>query len=110
MEPKSLFLGLTFTIGVFALKSGVGLHYFFTQRHSLKGQILLSIGSALAYFFIFFISYLILKKINVIDYYNAFQGLFRSGMYILFYSIKRRWVEEDIKNIELATEILANKT
>jgi len=84
MELKSLFLGLTFTVGVFALKSGVGLHYFFTQRHSLKGQILLSIGSALAYFFIFFISCLILKKINVIDYYNAFQGLFRSGMYILF--------------------------
>lgn len=27
-----------------------------------------------------------------------------------FYTVKRRWVEEDIKNIELATEILANKT
>jgi len=26
-----------------------------------------------------------------------------------FYTIKRRWVEEDIKNIELATEILAGK-
>jgi len=62
MELKSLFLGLTFTIGVFALKSGVGLHYFFTQRHSLKGRILLSIGSALTYFFIFSISYLIIKK------------------------------------------------
>lgn len=85
MELKSLFLGLTFTIGVFALKSGVGLHYFFTQRHSLKGQIILSIGSALTYFFIFSISYLILKKINMIDYYNAFQGLFRSGMYIHFF-------------------------
>jgi hypothetical protein len=27
MELKSLFLGLTFTTGIFALKSGVGLHY-----------------------------------------------------------------------------------
>ncbi len=82
MELESLFLGLTFTIGIFALKSGVGLHYLFTRRHSLKGRILLSIGSALAYFFIFFVSYLILKKINMIEYYNTFQGFFRSGMYI----------------------------
>jgi len=82
MELKSLFLGLTFTIGIFALKSGVGLHYLFTQRHSLKGRILLSIGSALAYFFIFLISYLVLKSINMIEYYNTFQGFFRSGMYV----------------------------
>ncbi|MBW1612756.1 MAG: DUF2162 domain-containing protein [Deltaproteobacteria bacterium] len=85
IELKSLFLGLTFTIGIFALKSGVGLHYLFTQRHSLKGRILLSMGSALAYFFIFLISYLVLKSINMIEYYNAFQGLFRSGMYIHFF-------------------------
>lgn len=26
-----------------------------------------------------------------------------------FYTIKRRWIEEDVKNIELATEILANR-
>lgn len=85
MELKSLFLGLTFTIGIFALKSGVGLHYLFTQRYSLKGRILFIFGYALAYFLIFSISYLILKRINVIDYYNAFQGLFRSGMYIHFF-------------------------
>ena len=82
MELKSLFLGFTFTIGIFALKSGVGLHYLFTQRYSLKGRILFIFGSALAYFFIFFVSYIILKKINLIDYYNTFQGVFRSGMYI----------------------------
>ena len=60
MELKSLFLGLTFTIGIFALKSGVGLHYLFTQRHSLKGRLLLSIGSALAYFLSSFLSRLVL--------------------------------------------------
>jgi biopolymer transport protein ExbB/TolQ len=27
-----------------------------------------------------------------------------------FYTIKRRWIEEDIKNIELATEILAGNS
>lgn len=82
MELKSLFLGLTFTIGIFALKSGVGLHYLFTQRHSLKGRTLFVFGSALAYFFIFLISYLALKSINMVEYYNTFQGFFRSGMYV----------------------------
>ena len=66
MELKSLFLGLTFTLGIFALKSGVVLHYFFTQRYSLKGRTLFIFGSALAYLFIFLISYLILKKIKAL--------------------------------------------
>jgi predicted transporter len=85
MELKSLFLGLTFTIGIFALKSGVGIHYLFTQKSDLKDKILFISGSALIYFLIFSISYLILKKINMIDYYNTFQMLFRSGMYIHFF-------------------------
>jgi predicted transporter len=85
MELKSLFLGLTFTIGIFALKSGVGLHYLLTQKRHLRGQILFIFGFVFTYFLIFLISYLILKKINVIGYYNVFQGLFRSGMYIHFF-------------------------
>ena len=82
MELKSLFLGLTFTIGIFALKSGVGFHYLFTQKRHSREQILFICGFALTYFLIFSISYLVLKKINMIDYYSTFQGLFTSGMYI----------------------------
>jgi len=82
MELKSLFLGLTFTIGIFALKSGVGFHYLFTQKRHLREQILYACAFALAYFLIFSISCLILKKINIIAYYHIFQGIFRSGMYI----------------------------
>jgi len=36
MELKSLFIGLTFTIGIFALKSGVGLYYLVPERKAYK--------------------------------------------------------------------------
>lgn len=85
MELKSLFLGLTFTIGIFASKSAVGMHYLFTQRRHVKGQILFICGFAFTYFFIFFISYLILRQINIIEHHTAFHRLFRSGMYIHFF-------------------------
>ncbi len=85
MELKSLFLGLTFAVGIFALKTGIGMHYILTQRRSLKGKVLFVCGFAFAYLSMFLISYLILEKINIINYYNALQGLFRSGMYIHFF-------------------------
>ncbi len=46
----------------------------------------------------------------VIAFTTTVVGLTVGIVAYFFYSIKRRWVEEDIKNIELATEILANKT
>jgi hypothetical protein len=36
MELKSLILGILFSVGIFAVKSGVGLYYFLGQRQSLK--------------------------------------------------------------------------
>jgi biopolymer transport protein ExbB/TolQ len=46
----------------------------------------------------------------VIAFTTTVVGLAVGIVAYFFYSIKRRWVEEDIKNIELATEILASKT
>ena len=45
----------------------------------------------------------------VIAFTTTVVGLAVGIVAYFFYSIKRRWVEEDIKNIELATEILAGK-
>lgn len=45
----------------------------------------------------------------VIAFTTTVVGLAVGIVAYFFYSIKRRWVEEDIKNIELATEILASK-
>lgn len=45
----------------------------------------------------------------VIAFTTTVLGLAIGTVAYFFYTIKRRWVEEDIKNIELATEILAGK-
>lgn len=43
----------------------------------------------------------------VIAFTTTVVGLAIGTVAFFFYTIKRRWVEEDIKNIELATEVLA---
>lgn len=45
----------------------------------------------------------------VIAFTTTVVGLAVGIVAYFFYTVKRRWVEEDIKNIELATEILAGK-
>lgn len=45
----------------------------------------------------------------VIAFTTTVVGLAVGIMAYFFYTIKRSWVEEDVKNIELATEILAGK-
>lgn len=45
----------------------------------------------------------------VIAFTTTVVGLAVGIVAYFFYTIKRRWVEEDIKNIELATEILASE-
>jgi len=82
MELKSLFLGLIFTLGIFCLKSCIGLSYVFTRVHNLKVKIFFISGSVITYFLVFFFSYLILKGVDLINYYTLFSEIFRSGMYI----------------------------
>jgi len=44
----------------------------------------------------------------VIAFTTTVVGLAVGSVAYVFYTIKRRWIEEDIKNIQLATELLAN--
>ena len=45
----------------------------------------------------------------VIAFTTTVVGLAVGVVAYFFYTVKKRWVEEDVKNIELATEILANR-
>ena len=82
MELKSLFLGLTFTIGIFALKSGVGLHYFLNQKRKLKAKLFFLSLYGLVYLLIFMLSSYILQRINIIHYFEIVQNFLKSGMFI----------------------------
>lgn len=81
MELKSLIIGLTFTIGIFALKSGVGLYYLLSLKRKVKLKVFFSIYSAI-YFFIFMLSSLILQKMNIIEHFEDIQTFLKSGMFI----------------------------
>ena len=82
MELKSLLLGLSFTIGIFALKSGAGLHYFISRKRGMKTKILFLLLYGLVYFLIFMLSSLLLKRIDIIRYFDIIQAFLRSGMFI----------------------------
>jgi predicted transporter len=82
MELKSLLIGLTFTIGIFALKSGVGLHYFLSRERELKFKLLFFFIYSIVYFFIFMLSSLILQKMNIIRHFEAIQTFLKSGMFV----------------------------
>ena len=82
MEFKSLFLGMFFSLGIFAIKSGIGLSYFFAKKKSLKIKTaVLTIYSGV-YLILFLLSYFVLKKIDFLQYFEQARAFFKSGMFI----------------------------
>ncbi|CAN2046135.1 DUF2162 [Candidatus Magnetomoraceae bacterium gMMP-1] len=84
MELKSLILGLSFTLGIFAIKSGVGLNYFLSQKKNLKSRLIFFSFYSLIYFAIFMLSSWFLRKIAIASYFDSMQSLLKSGMLIHF--------------------------
>lgn len=80
MELKSLILGILFSVGIFAVKSGVGLYYFLGQRQSLKMKMVWGMLYCGLIFFIFRFSACILKKVDFLQHVEAMQTFFKSGM------------------------------
>jgi len=79
VEYKSLFLGILFSIGVFALKNGVGLFYFLdSSRSCLKNFGFLVVFSGV-YLAIFYLVFLLLGAIDILKYFNLAQTFFKSG-------------------------------
>ncbi|CAN2040342.1 DUF2162 [Candidatus Magnetomoraceae bacterium gMMP-15] len=84
MELKSLILGLSFTLGIFAIKSGVGLNYFLSQKKNLKSRLIFFSFYSLIYFAIFMLSSWFLRKIAIASYFDSMQSILKSGMLIHF--------------------------
>ena len=85
MEMKALILGLSFSLGIFALKNGLGLHYFFTTSRGRVQKILLVIGLyVLIYAGFFLLSWWVLQEVAILDHFQTFLQAIRSGMLIHF--------------------------
>jgi predicted transporter len=82
MELKSLIIGIVFTLGIFALKSGVGLQYYLVQKRKVKTRLLLFFMYAAAYLFIFLLCAFIIQKGDIASQFARIQSLVKSGMLI----------------------------
>jgi predicted transporter len=82
MLYKSLILGVLFSIGIFAVKSGVGISYVAGQRKRTRDVILVVLLFALAYGVVFGIAGLILPRIDPMRHLAAVQAFIQSGMIV----------------------------
>ncbi len=80
MEIKSLILGLVFGLGIFALKSGIGLGYLLAVSAGRSRKTALFSWHLLAYGALFPVSWLVLTQVSLLAYFPQLQKLFASGM------------------------------
>ncbi len=83
MELKALILGLAFSLGIFAIKNGLGLCYLLQARlgRTRDKAIALSIYAAL-YAGLFLFAWWILQQLTLIKHFQALQHVLRSGMLV----------------------------
>ncbi|WP_027370816.1 DUF2162 family putative transporter [Desulfovermiculus halophilus] len=81
MEFKALILGLAFSLSIFAVKNGLGLHYLLQARlgSTWEKVIALCIYAAL-YAGIFLSSWWILQQLVLLNHFQTLQHVLRSGM------------------------------
>jgi predicted transporter len=82
MVYKNLILGILFSIGIFAVKGGVGLFYCLSKTASNRLRAAACSLYALSYLLIFLASGLILAKIDLIRHLDAIQFFLQSGMIV----------------------------
>jgi len=83
MEYKALILGLAFSLGIFALKNGLGLHYVLkTSQARVRSKVLGLCAYALLYAVLFALSFWGLEQVNLLNHFQTLQEVMRSGMLI----------------------------
>lgn len=82
MLYKSLILGVIFGIGLFAVKSGVGLSYLVSRRERFRGKILALLLFAGIYGLLFGMTALVLHHIDPVRHLAAIQTFLQSGMLV----------------------------
>lgn len=80
MELKSLFLGLLFATGIFALKCGCGLHYISARQRTLAARLGIVLGFAFVYLVLFVGSWRICREVDALRCFNSLRVVFQSGM------------------------------
>ena len=84
MELKSLLLGLLFSMGIFAVKSGAGLSCLLARRTGRRDRLFAATTFVLGYGLLFALAWLLLNRIKLTDYLETVMHLFKGGMTIHF--------------------------
>ena len=82
MELKTLLTGIIFALALFAVKSGVGIHYFLLQKKNAKARFLFLSLYSLLYLFLFLLCSHLLQKGTITPYLEATQTFFKSGLFL----------------------------
>ena len=83
MELKSLILGLLFSVGVFAVKSGAGLSYQMArQGHAGKWLVATLYGAT--YGMLFWLVGKVMERVDFLHHLDSVSGLLKNGMTLHF--------------------------
>ena len=80
MGLKTLLIGVVFAMGIFALKSGVGLHYLLARKGGRGRKCGFFTLYALVYLVLFFVSAEVVGKIDLLAHFDKVQQWLQSGM------------------------------
>ena len=81
MEFKALIHGLAFSLGIFAVKNGLGLHYLLQARLGCSRDKAIALCTyAALYAGIFLFSWWILQQLALLNHFQTLQHVLRSGM------------------------------
>lgn len=82
MLYRSLVLGVLFGVGVFAVKSGVGLAYAVSRRKRLRRKVGILLCFSLLYALAFVLIHLLLQRVDPVRHLPAIQRFLQSGMLV----------------------------
>ena len=80
MELKSLFLGLAFSVGIFAVKAGAGLAYYLDTRPGYWHRILASAAVAAGYGLVFLLAWAAIQRLDPALWLNRVMPALQHGM------------------------------
>jgi predicted transporter len=84
MELKSLILGLAFSVGIFAVKSGAGLSCLFTRKVTLSGRLAAFCGFIAGYGIVFFPAWFLASRTNLLSHLDTIMLFLKNGMALHF--------------------------
>lgn len=84
MELKSLLLGLAFTVGIFAVKSGAGLSYLYERQRGWVHFLGVTAAFCFCYGLMFLLTWVIVVNVDFLAHLTTLMTLFKGGMVVHF--------------------------